>query len=104
MRLARGDRLGRGRRGRLLDLLVQAQERRALQVQDGGRVDAEEEDDRGERHEREELAAVDLGEAQVLLVRLPEVHALERPQEIAGGQDDRARRYDGEAGELLPRA
>src|SRR5205823_3551107 len=104
MRLARGDRLGQRRRGRLPDLIVQVQERRALQVQDGGRIDAEEEHDRGERHEREELAAVDLREAQVLLVRLSEVHALERPQEVAGGQDDGARGHDGEAGELLPRA
>src|SRR5438093_12294249 len=94
MRLARGDRLGQRRR-RLLDLIVQAQERRALQVQDGGRIDAEEEHDRGEGHEREELAAVDLREAQVLLVRLSEVHALERPQEVAGGQDDGARGHDG---------
>src|SRR5438128_885261 len=104
MRLARGDRLGQRRRGRFPDLIVQAQERRALQVQDGRRVDAEEEHDRGERHEREELPAVDLGEPEVLLVRLSEVHALERPEEVAGRQDDRARGDDGEAGELLPGA
>src|SRR5437870_3146282 len=102
MRLARGDRLGQRRRGRLPDLLVQPQERRALQVQDGGRIDAEEEHDRPERHQREELPGVDLGQTEVLLVRWSEVHALERPQEVAGGQDDRARGDDGEAGELLP--
>src|SRR5438128_10454491 len=50
MRLARGDRLGQRRRGRLPDLIVPEQKRLALQVQAGGRIEANEDDDRGHGH------------------------------------------------------
>src|SRR5438132_1031572 len=93
---------GGGRRG--ADLLVQAEERGALQIEDGGRIDAEEDDDRAERSEREELAEGHVGKGEILRIRLTEVHPLERPEEVARRQDDGARRDDGEHRECPPGA
>src|SRR5579884_1014855 len=92
----------RGRSGGA-HLVGEPHERRALEVEHERRVDAEHEHDHGERRQREQLAAVDLGQARVLGVRLPEVHALERPEQVAGREDDRARRDDGERGVDPPR-
>src|SRR5262249_46025192 len=69
----------RGRRG--THLVIQAEERGALQVEDGVRIDAEEDDDRAQRRQGEELAEAHVGQAEILRVRLPEVHPLERPAE-----------------------
>src|SRR5439155_12534300 len=94
---------GGGRR-RGADLLVQAEERAALQVEDRRRIDAEEDDDRPERSEREELAEGHVGKGEILRIRLPEVHPLERPEEVARRQDDGARRDDGERRKRPPGA
>src|SRR5262245_45245480 len=94
------------RRGRRrFHLIRDLDEARALQVQDGLRIDAEEGHDDDQRHEREELAAVDLpAGGGVAGIRGPEVHPLQRPQHVAGGQHDRARRDHGECRIRLPRA
>src|SRR5262249_14165432 len=78
------------RRGRP-HLLRELDQARTLEIEDQRRVDAEPDHDHPERYEREELPPVDLGQARILLVRLAEIHALQRPQHVAGGQHDRAR-------------
>src|SRR5262245_49941776 len=94
--LATRDARARRRRLHLLGDLDQAW---ALQVQDRLRVDAEEEDDRGQGYQREQLAAVDLPAGGLVLgIRRSEVHALERPQHVARRQHDGAGRHDGERG------
>src|SRR5213080_261016 len=57
-----------------------------------------------ERSEREELAEGHVGKGEILRIRLPEVHPLERPEEVARRQDDGARRDDGERRKRPPGA
>src|SRR4051812_23960252 len=84
-------------RGATLDLLDESGDRRLHALEEGRRVDAHPDDQGAERKQHPRLAPVEVGEVPVLVLReRVEDDALDRPQHVAGAQDDADRRDDGE--------
>src|SRR5579859_6628806 len=74
------------------------------QVDDGLRIEAENDDQCPEWIESEALPPVDVGQRRVRRVQLAEHHPLDRPEIVRGGDDHAERRDDGERLPLHQRA
>src|SRR5438045_69556 len=66
------------------------------EIDDRGRVEPEQHDQRTERIQREPLAPVHVGERPVLILERPQHHPLDCPQVVRGGDDNGAGADDGQ--------
>ena len=73
--------------GRGQNHLVEVNQRSVEQVEHRMRINAEDQDDDRQRHQREYLARAQVGQTHVLIIDRPKVDALEGPQHVAGGQN-----------------
>ncbi len=84
--------------------MIDLVQRSAKHIQHHAGINADNDHDDPERDQGKHFTAADLGKFQILLIRRTEINALNRPEQIARGEDDAAGAENRQNGIFLPGA